>query len=52
MAKTAIKVTENECCELVLNAVLYWERVEFFQKRCDMIALRFCHEPRGVNLEF
>ena len=30
-------MTESERCELVLNAVFYWEPVEFFQKRCDMI---------------
>ena len=34
-------MTESELCELVLNAVFYWEPVEFFQKRCDMITLRF-----------
>ena len=39
--KSAVKVTESERLELVLNAVFYWEPVEFFQKRCDMITLRF-----------
>ena len=39
--KSAFKVTESERCELVLNAVSNWEPVEFFQKRCDMITLRF-----------
>ena len=39
--KSAIKVTESECCKLVLNAVFYWEPVEFFQKWCDMITLQF-----------
>ena len=30
----------------------YWEPVEFFQKRCDMITLRFFQdEPRGVLLD-
>ena len=39
-------------CELVLNAVFYWEPVEFFQKRCDMIMLRFFQdEPCGVVLD-
>ena len=37
--KSAVKATESECCELVLNAVFYWEPVEFFQKWCDMITL-------------
>ena len=27
-------------CELVLNAVFYWEPMEVYQKRCDMITLR------------
>ena len=39
--KSAVKVTESERCELVLNAVFYSEPVEIFQKRCDMITLRF-----------
>ena len=39
--KSAVKVTESKRYELVLNAVFYWEPVEFFQKRCDMITLRF-----------
>ena len=30
---------ESECCEVVLNAVFYWEPVEFFQKRCDIVVL-------------
>ena len=38
---SAVEVTESERCELVLNAVFNWEPVEFFQKRCDMITLRF-----------
>ena len=37
--KTAVVVTESERCELVLNAIFYWESVEFFQKRCDLIIL-------------
>ena len=50
--KSAVKVTESERLELVLNAVFYWEPVEFFQKRCDMITLRFCQdEPCGVVLD-
>ena len=50
--KSAVKVTENERCELVLNAVFYWEPVEFFQKRCDMITLRFFQdEPCGFVLD-
>ena len=50
--KSAVKVTESERCELVLNAVFYWEPVEFFQKRCDMITLRFLQdEPCGVVLD-
>ena len=46
-------MTESERCELVLNAVFYWEPVEFFQKRCDMITLRFFFqaEPCGVVLD-
>ena len=41
-----------ECCELVLNAVFYWEPVEFFQNWCDMITLRFFQdEPCGVVLD-
>ncbi len=45
-------MTESERCELVLNAVFYWEPVEFFQKRCDMITLRFFQdEPCGVVLD-
>ena len=45
-------MTESERCELVLNAVFYWEPVEFFQKRCDMIMLGFFQdEPRGVVLD-
>ena len=39
--KSAVEVTESERYELVLNAVFYWDPVEFFQKRCDMITLRF-----------
>ena len=41
MAESAVKVTESERCELVLNAVFNREPMEFFQKRCDMITLRF-----------
>ena len=37
--KSAVEVTESERCELVLNAIFYWESVEFFQKRCAMITL-------------
>ena len=49
---SAFQVTESERCELVLNAVFYWEPVEFFQKRCDMITLRFFQdEPCGVVLD-
>ena len=52
MAESAVKVTESERCELVLNAVFYWEAVQFFQKRCDMITLRFFqYEPCGVVLD-
>ena len=52
--KSFIKVTEGECCGLVLNAVFYRDPVEFSQKRCDMIALRFFFhdELRGVILDF
>ena len=50
--KSAVKVTESERCELVLSAVFNWEPVEFFQKRCDMITLRFFQdEPGGVVLD-
>ena len=52
LRKSAVKVTESELCELLLNAVFYWEPVEFFQKRCDMITLRFFQdEPCGVVLD-
>ena len=45
-------MTESERCELVLNAVFYWEPMEFFQKRYDMITLRFFQdEPSGVVLD-
>ena len=50
--KSAVKVTKSECCELVLNAVFYWEPVEFFQKQCDMITLRFFQdEPCSIVLD-
>ena len=39
--KGAIEVMESKHCKLVLNAVFYWEPMEFFQKWCDMITLRF-----------
>ena len=49
--KSAVKVMESKRYKLVLNAVFYWEPVEFFQKRCDMITLRlFQDEPCGVVL--
>ena len=52
MAEECVKVTESERCELVLNAVFNWEPVEFVQKRCDMITLRFFYdEPCGVFLD-
>ena len=45
-------MTESEHCELVLNAVFYWEPVVCFQKRCDTISLRFFQdEPCGVVLD-
>ena len=45
-------MTESERCELVLNAVFNWEPVEFFQKRCDTITLRFLQDgPCGVVLD-
>ena len=45
-------MTESERCELVLNAIFYWEPVEFFQKRGDVMTLRFFQdEPRGVVLD-
>ena len=45
-------MTESKRCELVLYAVFYWEPVEFFQKRCDMIMLQFFQdEPCGVVLD-
>ena len=50
--KSAVKVTESERCELVLNAVFYWEPEEFYQKRCDMITLWiFQDDPCGVVLD-
>ena len=33
MAESAVKVTESERCELVLNAVFYWEPVELERDR-------------------
>ena len=46
-------MSKSECFEFVLNAVLYREPVEFFQNRCDMIALRiFQEKPLGVILDF
>ena len=52
MAEERVKVTESERCELVLNAVFNWEPVEFFQKRCDTITLRFLQdEPCGFVLD-
>ena len=45
-------MTKSERCELVLNAEFYWVPMEFFQKRCDMIALRFFQDKlRGVVLD-
>ena len=45
-------MTESERCEIVLNAVFYWELVECLQKRCDLITLRFFQdEPCGVVLD-
>ena len=42
----------NKLCGLVLSTVFNWEPVEFFQKRCDMIMLRFFQdEPCGVVLD-
>ena len=32
-------MTESERYEFALNAVFYWESVEFFQKQCDMNTL-------------
>ena len=50
--KSAVEVTESECCELVLNVVFYWEPVEFFQKRYDMITLWFFQdELHGIVLD-
>ena len=50
--KSAVKVMERERCELVLNAEFYWVPMEFFQKRCDMIELRFFQDKlRGVVLD-
>ena len=50
--KSAVKLTQSERCELVLNAVFYREPVEFFQKRCDMITLRFFQDKScGVVLD-
>ena len=43
---------ESKRCELVLNAVFYWEPVEFFQKRYDMITLQFFQdEPCSIVLD-
>ena len=39
MAEDAM--TESGRCEIVLNALFYWEPKESFPKRCDMITLRF-----------
>ena len=40
MAKEC-RQSDGKRCELVLDAVFYCEPMEFFQKRCDMITLRF-----------
>ena len=45
-------MTESECCELALNAVIYWEPMELFEKQCDLITLRvFQDKPLGVVLD-
>ena len=41
MAEECVEVMERERCELVLNAVFNWEPEEFFQKRCNMITVRY-----------
>ena len=33
-------MTKSGRCEIVLNALFYWEPKESFQKRCDMITSR------------
>ena len=51
MAKEC-RQSDGKRCELVLDAVFYWESVEFFQKWCDMIMLQFFQdEPCGVVLD-
>ena len=43
------KRTLRACTECGIS---YWEPVEFFQKRCDMIMLRFVQdEPYGVVVD-
>ena len=45
-------MTESELCELLLNAVFYWEPVEFFQKRYDVITLQFFQDELcGIVLD-
>ena len=50
--KSAVEMTEGQRFELVLNVVFYWEPVEYFQKWCDMITLRFFQDdPCGFVLD-
>ena len=45
-------MTESERSELVLNAVFYWEPMEFFQKWCGVSHFDFFFQekPCGVVL--
>ena len=41
--KSAVEMTESERYEFVLNAVFYWEPVEFFQKQCNKTRFDFIY---------
>ena len=47
-------MTESERCQLVLNAVFYWEPVEFFQKWYGVSHFDFFFQekPCGVVLSY
>ena len=41
MAEECRRSDGKRALRACMNAVFYWDPVEFFQKRCDMITLRF-----------
>ena len=52
MAEECRQSDEKRALRACMNSVFYWETVEFFQKRCDMITLRyFQDEPCGLVLD-